>query len=112
VAALQDRAVEHLAHTGGQRLGPVEHRQDRAGGVQPTLAQVNEQPADQGGVLGRPFGQRERVLGPVAVDAQRNHAAVLGEVHPVDHERHQVQAREVGGQQLGQRGLGGLDESP
>ena len=48
----------------------------------------------------------------VGVDAQRDHAAVLGEVHPVDHQRHQVQPGQVRAQQLGQCGLGGLDEAP
>ena len=31
---------------------------------------------------------------------------VLAEVHPVDHERHQIQPGQIRGQQLGQRGLG------
>ena len=112
LTALEHWAVEHLADPGGQRLGPVEHRQDRAGGVQAAFAQVNEQSAYQGGVLRRAFGQRERVLGALGVDAQGDHTAVLGEVHPVDHDRHQIQRGQVGGEQLGQGGLGGLDEPP
>ena len=35
---------------------------------------------------------------------------VPGEVHPVDHERHQIQLRQVRGQQLRERGLGLGDE--
>ena len=41
-----------------------------------------------------------------------DHAGVLAEVHPVDHQRHQVQPGQVRGQQLGQRGLGRRDEPP
>jgi hypothetical protein len=48
----------------------------------------------------------------VAVDAnpERDHTAVLAEVHPVDHQRHQVQGAEIGSEQLGQGGLGLRDE--
>jgi hypothetical protein len=35
---------------------------------------------------------------------------VLTEVHPIDHERHQIQLRQVRGQQLRERGLGLRDE--
>lgn len=31
------------------------------------------------------------MLDPVDVDTQRDHAAVLTDVHPVDHQRHQIQ---------------------
>lgn len=50
------------------------------------------------------------VLDAVDVDAQCHHAAVIGEVHPVDHQRHQIHAREVRRHQLGQSGLGRHDE--
>jgi hypothetical protein len=46
------------------------------------------------------------MLGPVEVDAERDHAQVVGEVHPVDHHRDQVKARQVTGHQLAQRSLG------
>ncbi len=42
--------------------------------------------------------ERERVLVPVAADAERDHAAVPGEVHPIDHERDQVDLVERGGE--------------
>jgi len=42
----------------------------------------------------------------VDADPERHDAAVLGEVHPVDHERHQVQGGQVRGKQLGQCMLG------
>jgi hypothetical protein len=48
----------------------------------------------------------------VAVDAdpEGDHAGVLAKVHSIDHHRHQVQRRQVRGQQLGQGGLGLRDE--
>jgi hypothetical protein len=104
------RAVEHVEHGAAQRLGAVEHHQDRSGDVQAALAQPDDQLGDQRGVLGRALDQRQWVLRPVDADAQGHHAAVLAEVHPVDHQPHQVQLRQVLGQQLGQRGLGGGDE--
>jgi len=42
----------------------------------------------------------------VDADPQGHHAAGLGEVHPADHERNQVQLGQVGEEQVGQRGLG------
>jgi len=39
-------------------------------------------------------------------DPERHDAAVLGEVHPVDHERHQVERGQVRGKQLSQCMLG------
>jgi len=38
----------------------------------------------------------------VDADPERHDAAVLGEVHPVDHERHQVERGQVRGKQLSQ----------
>ena len=66
----------------------------------PALAQPHDQLGDQGGVLGRALHQRQRVLRAVDVDPQSDHAGVLAEVHPVDHERHQIQLRQIRGQQL------------
>ena len=78
----------------------------------PRSRRPDDQVGDQGGVLGRALHQRQRVLDPVDVDAQGDHAGVLAEVHPVDHQRHQVQPGQIGGQQLRQRGLGRRDEPP
>jgi hypothetical protein len=46
------------------------------------------------------------MLGPVQVDAEGDHAGVLAEVDPVDHQAHQVQPGQVAGEQLGQGGVG------
>jgi len=78
--------------------------------VQAALAQPDQQLAHQRGVLGRALDQRQRVLDPVDIDTQRDHAAVLTEVHPIDHQRHQIQPGHISGQQLGQGRFGGRDE--
>jgi hypothetical protein len=57
-----------------------------------------------------PFLHGERVLGPVDADAERDDAGVLAEVHPVDHDRDQVQPVQAAAHQLGERGLGPGDE--
>jgi hypothetical protein len=44
---------------------------------------------------------RARDLGAVDGDAEGDHAGVLGHPDAVDQQRHQVQAGQVGGQQLG-----------
>ena len=59
-----------------------------------------------------PSTTRQRMLGPVDADAQRDHAQMVGEMDPVDHDRHQVQPGQVRGQQVGQRGLGRRHELP
>jgi hypothetical protein len=41
------------------------------------------------------------VLGAVDADAQRHHAEVVGEVHAVDHQRHQVETGQVSSQHGG-----------
>jgi len=112
LAPVHDGVVEHRLHRGVQRLGPVQHAQDRPGGVQAPVPQADQQVLDHGGVLGVALDHAQGVLGAVDADAQRHHAQVIGEVHPVDHQRHQVQPRQVASQQLGQGGLGGGHEPP
>ena len=106
LAALDHRMVEHVDHGLAQRLGPVDADQHRAGHVQAPLPQVHQQVGDQGGVLRRALHQRQRMLVPVDVDAQRHDAARLGEVHAVDHQRHQIQPGQIRDKQLGQGGFG------
>ena len=104
--------VEDVEDGLAQGLRAVDADQDRSGDVQAAVAQPGEQVGDDGGVLGRAFDQGEGVLGPVGVDAQRDDADRLAEVHAVDHQRDQVQAGQVGGQQLRERGLGHRHELP
>ena len=90
----------------------VDHRQDWAGDIQAALPQAHDQLTHQGGVLGRALHQRQRVLRAVDADPQRHNAAVLSEVHPIDHERHQVQRGQIRREKFGQRGLGRGHELP
>jgi len=87
------------------------HRIGR-GDLQAAFAQADQQLAGQGGVLGGPLHQRQRVLGAVNGDAQGDHAGVLAEVHAVDQQAHQVQRGQVGAEQFGQRGVGHGDKAP
>jgi hypothetical protein len=112
LTATDHRAVEHVQDRAAQCLGPVEHRQDGLGDVQTPLPQAHDQLGDQRGVLRRALDQRQRVFRAVDVDAQGDHAGVLPEVHPVDHERDQVQSGQISGEQFGQRGLGLRHEPP
>ncbi len=111
LAALDDRLVEHVAYRARQRLGPVQHGQDRVGDVQVPLAQPDQQVPYQGRVLRAAFDQGQWVLGAVDADAQRHHTQVLGEANPVDHHRDQVKAGQVGGHQLRQRSFRGGHEA-
>ena len=98
--------VEHLGHGAAQRLGAIDHDQQRAGDVQPAVAQADQQVGDHGGVLGGAFGQGERDLGAVQGDPQRDHTAVVGHPDPVHQQRHQVQGRQLLSEQLSQGVLG------
>ena len=100
------RVVEHLLGRRSEGLGTVQDSQDRLGDIQAPLAEPDQQAADQGGVLGGPLDQRQRVFRAVDVDAERDHTQVVSEVHAVDHQRHQVQPGEVTGKQVGQRMFG------
>jgi hypothetical protein len=85
---------------------PVQDGEDGPGDVQAAVAQPGDQVRDQRGVLRRAFLDRQRVLDSVDADAERDDAGVLAEVHPVDHERDQVQVPQAAAHQLGQRGPG------
>jgi hypothetical protein len=112
LAALDHRMVEHLGDGAPERLGAVDHHQDRPDDLQATLAQPSQQVTDHGGVLGGTLGQGEWDLGAVDGDPQRDHTAVVGHADAVDQQRHQVQAGQVGGEQLRQGVLGPGHEPP
>jgi hypothetical protein len=111
LAALDDRVVEHLGDGAAQRLGAVDHHQDRSGDLKATLAQPNQQVADDSGVLGGALGQGKRDLGAVDGDAEGDHAGVLSHPDAVHHDRDQVQAGQLLSEQLGQ-GVLGLGDEP
>jgi len=103
---LDDGVVEHLQHRATQRLGAVDHHQDRPSHLEPSLPQPDQHLGDHAGVLGGALGQGEGDLGAVDGDAEGHHAGVLGHPDPVHHERDQVQAGQLLGKQLGQGVLG------
>jgi hypothetical protein len=111
LAALDDGVVEHLGDGAARRLGVVDHDQDRPGDLQPRLPQADQQVTHHRGVLGGAFGQSQGDLGAVDGDAQGDHTAVVGHPDAVHQERHQVEAGQVLGEQLGQGVLGSGDES-
>jgi hypothetical protein len=106
LAALHDGVIEHVGDRTAQRLGAVEHHQQGPGHLESAVAQAGQQVTHHGGAL----GQGERNLGAVQGDPESDHAGVLGHPDAVDQQRDQVQAGEVGGQQLGQGMLGGGHE--
>jgi hypothetical protein len=110
LAALDDRVVEHLGYGAAERLGAVDHHQDRSRDLQATLPQPNQQVTHHGGVLGGALGQSERDLGAVDGDAEGDHAGVLSHSDAVDQQRHQVQPGQILGEQLGQGVLGPGDK--
>jgi hypothetical protein len=75
------------------------------------VPQASQQVADHRGILGGALGQGKRDLGAVDGDAQRDHAGVLSHPDAVEQQRDQVQAGQVGGQQLRQGVLGGGHEA-
>jgi hypothetical protein len=101
LAALNDWVIEHVGDGAAQRLGAVEHDQQRPGHIESAVAQAGQQVTHHGGVLGGALGQGEGDLGAVQGDPEGDHAGVLGHLDAVDQQRHQVQAGQVGGQQLG-----------
>jgi hypothetical protein len=100
------RVVERVGHGTAERLGAIDYDQDRLCGVQAAPPQPGQQITEDGGAL----GQGERDLGAVQGDAEGDHTALLSHPDPVDHERHQVQAGQVDGEQLGHGMLGPGDE--
>jgi hypothetical protein len=89
---LDHRVVEHVGHRAAQRLGAVDHHQDRPGHLKAAVAQASQQVTHHRGVLGGALGQGERDLGAVDGDAEGDHAGVLGHPDAVQQQRHQVQA--------------------
>jgi hypothetical protein len=107
---VQRLGAEHFAHRRGQRLGAVEHHQQPVVVAQAAGDEVGQQGPDHGLVLGGALPQPDRLLRAVGGDPQRDDHAALGQVLAVEHEHHDVLTGQVAGHQLGQRGLGLLDE--
>jgi len=85
LTALDNRVIEDAHHGGPQGLAAIDPDEDRPCGVQATLTQPGQQIGDHAGVLRRTLTQPERMLRAVDANAQRDHAQVLTDMHPVDH---------------------------
>jgi hypothetical protein len=109
-----DRGVvtDHRPDRPRQRLGAVDHAQDRLIEPQPAFLEIGQQRRDGGRVLGRAFPQPERDLRPIDRDPERDDVAALVQLDPVDHQRDQLQPVEPAGEELGKRGPGAADELP
>jgi hypothetical protein len=103
--------VEHGLDARHEGLGPIEHTQQWSGRVEPSFAHCGEEILYDGGVLGVSLSQAERVLGAVDADPEGDDAEVIGEVHAVDHEGHEVELAQVGREHVRERRLGGSDEA-
>jgi hypothetical protein len=112
LTALDDGLTEDVCDGSAQGLGAIDDDEDPFGDVKSAFAQAHQQVFCQGGVLGRALDQGERMLNARDFDAQSHHPTVLGDVHAVDHQGHQVELAQRAGQKLGQGGLGGTDEAP
>ena len=99
LAATDHRMLEHPHHRGAQRFAAVDADEDRPGRVQTAIPQPGQQVGDHASVLCAALCQPERMLGAIDPDPERHHAQVITEVHPVDHQRDQVQPGQVGGEQ-------------
>jgi hypothetical protein len=64
LASGQHGMIEHVQHGPAQRLGAVQHKQDRPGDIQAALTQPDQQLPGQGGVLGGTLDQGQRCLVP------------------------------------------------
>lgn len=92
--------AEDLAHCGGEGLGSVDDHEQPPVGAEPSIDEVGQQLGDDGLVLAVSQPQAHGHLGAVGADGQGHHAAVLGEVHAVEHQRHHVQVGQVTGHEL------------
>jgi hypothetical protein len=111
LATMDHRVVEDRFHGTCEGLGAVDDDEDRPCHLESAIAKPDEEVLDDSRVLGVALCDRERVLSARDVDPHRHDTDVVAEVHAVDHERHEVELREVTGQQLAKSVLGGLDEA-
>ena len=96
VAAMhQGVLAEDLADRLGERLGAVDHEEDRLLGVQAAVDQVGQQRAREGGVLGRALPEPERDLDALGGDPERDHVRALGDLQAVEHHRRQAHVLET-----------------
>ena len=111
MAAMHQRVLaEDVLDRPPQRLGAVDHEQDRLLWVEAAVDEIGQQGACQRGVLGRPLPQPERDLDAVGRDAERHDVRALRDLDAVEHHHRQAHVLKATTHQLGERGAGALDE--
>jgi len=106
LAALDQRTLaEGVEDHPAQGLGSVDHHQDRAIRMEPSFDQIFQQRLARSCVFGRAFPQAQGVFFAAAIDAHRGQHHVLGEVHPVDQQRDQLEPTQLASHQFGQPAL-------
>jgi hypothetical protein len=86
-----------------QRLGAVDDEQAADRWIEPALDQIVDQRLHDGGILGRPFDQGERMFAALGIDPERgDQHQIAADVQAVDLDHQQVQLRQVRCHPLGQ----------
>src|SRR3989454_11040532 len=101
------RLADRLAESGPA----VDHEEHRALEIEAALAQVGEEGLADGRVLGRALAQREDVLAPLRIHAQRDEDDVIAEVQPVDEDDPDVEPVQGLGEPRGQLRARECDEA-
>jgi hypothetical protein len=82
--------AEHRPDRLAQRLGAIDHEQDRLLGIQASVDEVRQQRGGDGGVLGAALPQPERELYAFGGDSQRHHVGAALDLDSVDHHHRQA----------------------
>ena len=93
-----------------QRLGAVDHEQDRLLGIKAAVDEVGQQRPGERGVLGRALPEPERDLDALGGDPERDDVRAIGDLEAVEHHHRQAHVVQPAAHQLPQRGAGALDE--
>ena len=81
--------AEHVVDRGPECLGAVDHDQHALLDVEAAVHEVRQKLDRDGLVLGRALPQPERDLHAVGGDSQRDHARVVLQPDPIDHQHRQ-----------------------
>src|SRR5262249_29750886 len=109
-----DRSVraETAADGFAQHLGALDDEQPADLRVEPARDEIIDQRLDHGGILRRPFDQRQRMLVASGIDAECSHQhQVVNDVQAIDPNDQQLVLREVRSHPLSQA-LGGQRNEP
>ncbi len=111
MAAVHQRVLaEDVLDRASERLGAVDHEQDRLLGIEAAVDEVGQQRPRERGVFGRAFPEPERDLDPVARDPERDDVRAIGDLQPVEHQHRQAHVVQPAPHQLAQPAARALDE--